>query len=301
LGQVSIVVPAYNESGIVGKTVESIREAFRDSGHEFEVIVVNDGSTDQTGSEAEDAGAIVIHHPGNIGYGNTILTGVRHAKHPLIAITDADGTYPISELPAMVSETEERALDMLAGARKGKHYRGTAFKFGARAVLKFMAEFTVGKKIPDVNSGLRIMRRDMVLEYAPLLCGGFSFTTTITAIAMLDHRSVGYREIEYNARHGKSKVSYLRDVVRVSRLLATVLLFFHPMKFYVLLAVGVLGMGILAVIAHVALEVSDVTISILLATVLTAAFLVAVGLLAEQRRLKTETGRIGSFKARKNA
>ncbi|MBI4774007.1 MAG: glycosyltransferase family 2 protein [Deltaproteobacteria bacterium] len=298
MGQVSIVIPAYNESGIVGNTVESVREVFRDSGHEFEVIVVDDGSTDQTGREAEDAGALVIHHPKNIGYGNAILTGVKHARHPLVAITDADGTYPVSELPAMVSETEERGLDMLAGARKGKHYRGTAFKSGARAVLKYMAEFTAGRKIPDVNSGLRVMRRDMVLEYGPLLCGGFSFTTTITAVAMLDRRFVEYREIEYKARHGKSKVSYLRDALRVTRLLATVLLLFHPMKLYLLLAAGVSATGILAVIAHVALDVSGVTVSIFLATGLAAAFLIAMGLLAEQRRVMAETERAGSFRTK---
>ena len=299
MGEVSIVIPAYNESGIVGKTVESVREVFRTSGHAFEIIVVNDGSTDNTGREAEDAGALVIHHPTNIGYGNAILTGVTHAKHSFIAITDADGTYPVSELPAMVSETEDRGLDMLVGARKGKHYQGTIFKRGARGVLRFMAEFTAGKKIPDVNSGLRVMRRDMVLEYAPLLCGGFSFTTTITVIALLQRRSVGYREIEYNARHGKSKVSYLRDTLRVTRLLATVLLLFHPVKLYVLLAAGVLGMGILAVIMHIALEISGVILSILLATGLTAVLLIAVGLPAKQRRVIAETGWTGSFKTKK--
>src|SRR5262245_46059945 len=175
MATVSVVIPAYNEAEGISSTIKQVQRAFADSLHECEIIVVDDGSKDQTAQLAYEAGATVIHHPYNIGYGNALLTGIRLARHDLVAITDADGTYPVAELPAMVDELLDRRLDMLVGARRGRQYQGGPAKRLGRFFFKIWSEFTCGRSIPDINSGMRIMRRNMVMQFARVLCGGFSF------------------------------------------------------------------------------------------------------------------------------
>ena len=108
--EVSIVIPAYNEAGAVGQTVKDVQQAFESSGHTYEIIVVNDGSRDETGREAEEAGAIVVSHPKNIGYGNAIITGIRRARYPLIWLTDADGKAYKSYLFLWIDDYSRKIL-----------------------------------------------------------------------------------------------------------------------------------------------------------------------------------------------
>jgi hypothetical protein len=284
LAQISVVIPAYNESAAVGDTVKTVQETFRDTGHEFEILVVDDGSADDTSRRAGEAGAAVIRHPRNIGYGNAILTGASQAKHPYVAITDADGTYPISELPSMLDEAVGRDLDMLVGARRGKQYEGSILKGFARAGFKFLAEFTCGRKIPDINSGLRVIRRSLVLEFAGVLCGGFSFTTTITIIAMMTHRFVDYRGIDYHARVGKSHVHYFRDALRVAQILVMTILLFNPIKFFLLYAMGVLGVGLCASVLVLLVPRLAPGIVVFGLFFIGACVVMGLGLLSEQRR-----------------
>jgi glycosyltransferase involved in cell wall biosynthesis len=284
MSRVSVIIPAYNEAGAVGRTVQSVRDTFAKSSHQCEIIVVDDGSTDDTGAEAEGAGAVVVRHPMNIGYGNAILTGASNAQFELIALTDADGTYPVQELPSMVDELDERGLDMLVGARQGRHYRGRPTKRAARMFFKFLAEFTTGTRIPDINSGLRVFRRSLIDNYRPVLCGGFSFTTTITVIAMLTQHFVGYRPIGYSKRFGKSKVRYFRDTLRAAQILTMTILIFNPIKLYILLA-G-LALGTLFPLGVVAAAVPWLSIPMLtICLALSVSYLViGMGFLAEQHR-----------------
>jgi glycosyltransferase involved in cell wall biosynthesis len=281
---VSVIIPAFNESGAVGQTVEDVRNTFDKSGHECEIIVVDDGSQDDTAVEAERAGAVVLRHPKNIGYGNAIMTGASQARHDLIALTDADGTYPIGELPSMVDELEDRGLDMLVGARQGRHYRGRPAKAIARLFFKFLAEFTTGTRIPDINSGLRVFRRSLVDQYRAVLCGGFSFTTTITVIAMLTHHFVDYRPIKYFKRYGKSKVRYFRDTLRAAQILSMTILIFNPIKLYILLAA--MAFGTLLPVAIVAAVLPGFSLPALLVSLALSAtyLLIGMGFLAEQHR-----------------
>ena len=219
MASISIVIPAYNEQNAIADTIAGVRRAFDATNHEYEIIVVDDCSADRTRELALEAGAVVVTHPKNAGYGNSLLTGIRNAKHPWIGITDADGTYPVEELPSMLDEADRRELDMLVGARQGKHYRGSAVKSTARVGFKWLSEFVVGQRIPDINSGLRIMRRDMVLRFAPVLSGGFSFTTTITIIAFLTHHFVDYRPVAYHPRIDASHVRYVRDTLRTAQII----------------------------------------------------------------------------------
>jgi len=284
MGRVSVIIPAYNEAGAVGDTVKRVKRAFAETDHEYEIIVVDDGSSDRTAAEAEEAGAVVLRHPRNIGYGNAIMTGVGQASLDLIALTDADGTYPVDELPSMVDELEDSGVDMLVGARRGRHYRGQPMKAVARLFFKFLAEFTTGTKIPDINSGLRVFRRALVERYSPVLCGGFSFTTTITVIAILTHHFVAYRPVSYFKRLGSSKVHYFRDTLRAAQILTMTILIFNPIKLYILLAGAALG-TLLPAAALAALFRWLATPLLMLCVSLAATYLIlALGFLAEQHR-----------------
>lgn len=281
---VSVIVPAFNEAAAVGDTVRRIRESLHAAGVAYEVIVVDDGSADATADEAERAGATVVRHATNIGYGNAILTGAGRARYALLALTDADGTYPVDELPAMIDDLQRRGLDMLVGARQGRYYQGGMVKSASRVVFKLLAEFTTGRHIPDINSGLRVFRRDLVRRYGAALCGGFSFTTTLTVIAMLTHHFVAYRPIAYHRRVGRSKVRYLRDVLRAAQILVSTIAIFNPIKLYILLALAAAA-SYLPLVAAAALFPHYSGCLLLAGMALAAVYgLIAVGMLAEQHR-----------------
>lgn len=248
MAEISIVIPAYNEAEAIEETIQNVDAAFRNSGHTFEIIVVDDCSTDDTADRARAALARVIRHPTNKGYGNALLTGVRNAAYSWIAITDADGTYPVSELPRMLDEAIARDLDMYVGARQGKHYDEHLPKRWARCFFKGFTEFVVGQSIPDVNSGLRIIRRDLIARCAPALSGGFSFTTSITIIAFQTGYHVAYRPIDYFARTGKSHVRYGRDTLRALQIIVMTIVLFNPIKLYLAQAIVLAGFTFLTAI-----------------------------------------------------
>ena len=286
MASVSVIIPAYNEQGAVAETVRAVRHAFEPTTHELEIIVVNDGSRDATGDEAHEAGAIVVNHPVNIGYGNAILSGMHAARHEYVALTDADGTYPVDRLPDLLERCDTRGLDMLVGARRGRHYHGTGLKRVARCLFRWLAEFSAGQRIEDINSGMRIIRRDLMLEFSPVACGGFSYTTTITVISLLTSRFVDHTPIEYNERKGSSKISYPRDTLRSAQILVMAILLYNPIKLYLLGAVGAGAMGL--ALAFAALVIGAPATALLLLGIggLGATVMIAVGLLADQRRYR---------------
>jgi glycosyltransferase involved in cell wall biosynthesis len=152
----SVVIPALNESGAIVDTVERVGNALLQAGiAPYEIIVVDDGSSDGTGDLARAVGATVLRHPHNVGYGASLKDGIQAARYPAVAITDADGTYPIEELPAMFAVYRE-GFDMVVGARTGPHFHESVIKSPLRFILRGIVEWTAGRRIPDINSGLRI-------------------------------------------------------------------------------------------------------------------------------------------------
>jgi polyisoprenyl-phosphate glycosyltransferase len=225
----SIIIPALNEEGGIGPTLDRILRMGSASGLELEVIVVDDGSSDRTGEIAAGKGARALRNPINGGYGLSLQRGIRAASHELVAITDADGTYPVEDLPKLVAMMDE-GLDMAVGARQGKEYRSYWWKNPARIVFRAIAEFVAGRRIPDINSGLRIMRRSTIMPYLSQTCLGFSFTTSITLILMLNGHFVAYRPIAYNARIGASKIRHFRDTLRTTQIMTSVIATHNPIK-----------------------------------------------------------------------
>lgn len=243
----SIILPAFNESEGIGEVIRELKRLGERENFLFEIIIVDDGSTDNTAEIAAGLGAKIISHPVNIGYGRSLKDGIIAAENDNIIITDADGTYPIKEIPQLIKEFE-KGFDMVVGARQGREYRGTFLKMPARYFFKLLSEFAAGVKIPDINSGLRIFKRSAVAEYFRILCNGFSFTTTITLAYFLTGRSIKYMPIEYHKRAGSSKVRYFRDTLRTLQIIVEAILYFNPIKIFLVLAALVILFGFVILI-----------------------------------------------------
>ena len=208
----------------------------------YEVIVVDDGSTDGTGAAAEAAGARVLHHPQNLGYGRSLKDGILAAQHEVIVTADADGTYPLDRIPELLAE-RERGIDLVVGARTGPHFRESLIKAPMRGLLKWLIEFTVGREVPDVNSGLRVFGRSTILPDLKQLCDTFSFTTSMTLAFLLKKRFVSHVPIPYRARIGTTKVRLLRDSLRTLQFIVQAIVFYNPLKLFLLLAVACSARG----------------------------------------------------------
>jgi len=237
---VSVIIPAYNEQAAVGAQIAAVSQALRQSGIKHEIIVVDDGSQDQTTDEAVRAGARVLRHLKNRGYGSAIKTGIAAAKHDIIAITDADGTYPSEQIPALMELLN--TSDMAVGARTGSNVNIPLIRKPGKWVLGWLAERIAGQPIPDLNSGLRVFRRELALQYFPVLSNKFSFTTTITLALLADDYHVAYHPIDYYARVGQSKIvprHFMDFVVLVLRMA----MLFQPLKVFLpaALTFGLLG------------------------------------------------------------
>ena len=233
----SVIIPALNEEdGIVGVLKHLNKTLSLLCGHAFEIIVVDDGSSDATAIMAEQNGAKVIRHPVNIGYGNALKTGILHAQYENICITDADGTYPIESIP-MLWEEYQKGFDLVVGARTGEHYRESILKNPARIAFNWLAEYVAGRHIPDINSGLRLFKRERVLPFLNDLCGTFSFTTSMTLIFFRQSFFVQYIPIPYYTRQGKSKVKIVRDTLRSGQILVQTILTYNPLKLFILFTI----------------------------------------------------------------
>jgi len=239
---------------------------------------VDDGSTDDTGRLAAEAGARVVSHPHNVGYGKSLKDGIAAAKYDTIVITDADGTYPIAMVPQLVREYQ-RGHDMVVGARQGAHYRESIVKAPLRRMLQGIVEFTAARRIPDINSGLRVFSRATVSRYFTHLCDTFSFTTSMTLAYMMNSRFVHYVPIEYHERAGETKVRLLRDSMRTMQYIIEAATYFNPLKIFSLFAFVCLCFAGLSLLGALALQL--VSLFLLgVGAILLSILVLALGLLA---------------------
>lgn len=242
----SVIIPAFNEQDAIAKTIADLKSEFQKVGREAEIIVMDDGSDDATGERASAAGAKTVRNPINSGYGFSLKRGLATAENSDIVIIDADATYPISELGKLIKEYE-KGYDMVVAQRTGKEYRRGMLKYPARLAFTAIAEFAAGRRIPDINSGYRIFRKEVAERHRDEISNGFSFTTTITLMAMLRGAFVTYVPVPYTPRVGISKVRHFRDTLRTLQLIVQAIALYNPIKLFLLLSgcttlVGVIGL-----------------------------------------------------------
>ena len=283
----SVVIPAFNEEGAIAGVLREISDTLRESGIECEIVVVDDGSTDGTAREAKRAGARVLRHRSNRGYGAALKTGIAAAKHNQIAITDADGTYPARYLPEMLAALED--VDMVTGARTGATVHIPVIRRPATWVLNQVANFVAKAKIPDLNSGLRVFRRDVVVQYFPILPDQFSWTTTITLAMHCDKYAVKYVPIDYLERTGKSKIVPWDAATFATLILRTAMLF-HPLRVFMPCVLACAAYGVVKTFVDLVVK-KDPNISASAILMLISALLILlIGMLADA--IATRLGRL---------
>jgi len=231
---VTLVVPAYNEEDGIEGVVR--RLAALDLGVPLELLVVEDGSTDATREhlarlEAEVDVLRVLEHGVNRGYGAALKTGFAAASHEVVVITDADGTYPEDRIVDLLRHIDAGA-EMAVGARTGASVHVPLIRRPAKWALTRLASYLANVRIPDLNSGLRAFRRELVMKYRPILPDGFSFTTTITLASLTNAHRVAYESIDYAQRSGRSKISPIKDTLRFISLILRTVVYFNPLRVF---------------------------------------------------------------------
>lgn len=244
----SIVIPAYNEENGIAPTLSELKEELLKLKLDIplEVVVVNDGSTDNTSSAIEpylDDVLRLVNHPRNRGYGAALKTGIDAARYSWILITDADGTYPNVHIPEVLADRDD--FDMIVGARIGAKTHIPLIRRPPKWVLRKLAEILSQQTIPDLNSGFRLMRRDVVRQFYNILPSGFSFTTTITLAMFSAGFRVKYTPINYNKREGKSKIRPIYDTLNFTKLIIRTTMYFDPLRIFLPIAVGFMGLSFL--------------------------------------------------------
>jgi glycosyltransferase involved in cell wall biosynthesis len=280
----TLVVPVYNEIGAIENSVKHFKEIKRScKDFNFEIIIVNDGSTDGTESVlkglAKDKDIRILHHLKNRGYGAALKTGIKAAKYDYIAITDADATYPDERIPEFFREIIEEDLDMLVGARIGDSVNIPLIRRPPKWVINQLANYMVGTKIPDLNSGMRIMKKEIIERFFNILPEGFSFTSTITIAMLSNGYQVKYVPIDYHQRKGKSKIRPFYDTLNFVRLIVRTVMFFDPLKVFLPISLPFLIGGLIFIIAQLILYKNIDTISVLIT--LSGLNMFTVGMLAE--------------------
>jgi glycosyltransferase involved in cell wall biosynthesis len=217
----SIIIPAFNESG----SIKYVIDGFAAIAGDYEIIVINDASTDGTGEILNSmSGLTVIHHNENLGYGASLMTGIREAHSEIIVTFDADGQHDHNDVLRLLEKIEDCA--MVVGARTGGSDFDSRRAVGRR-ILSSIANFWTGSKIPDINSGLRAFRRNEVLRYEAVLPSGFSFTTTLTLATLKEKRLVRFVPIVTRKRVGRSTFRRLGHGLIVLRGVLRLMVLFH--------------------------------------------------------------------------
>ena len=235
---ISLLIPVFNEKEAIRETIETCMDVFSKMGEEFEVLVINDGSTDGTEEILNDLPqqVQVLTHDVNRGYGASMKTGLRRAKGDLIAITDADGTYPIHDFPKLLKELKDNDADMVVGARTKKGVQIPLIRKPAKWVINRLVNWVSNRKIPDNNSGMRIFKKSMALEFMHLYPQGFSFTITITLAAITSDYMVRYVPIDYFKRKGSSSMSSgfngIKNFLFFLGLITRITTYFRPLRFF---------------------------------------------------------------------
>lgn len=233
---VTIVLPCYNEQDHVLDEVERISKAMDASGKTYELLAVDDCSTDQTLARLEEAApqypnmrVVAFHH--NSGSGTVRRIGTQQARGEIVVWTDADMTYPNDRIPELVEILDtDPTVDQVVGARTTEEGTHKALRVPAKWFIRKVAERLSGSEIPDLNSGLRAFRREVSLPYLRLLPPGFSCVTTITLAFLSNQHDVRYVPIDYFKRAGTSKFHFTKDAYRYILQVLRMIMYFNPLK-----------------------------------------------------------------------
>lgn len=275
----TVLLPAYNEAEAIAPVVAELREALRAWDGDYEILVVDDASSDATAQAARAEGVRVVSRPVNGGSGAARKTGILEARGPYIAMLDADGTYVASHLPEMLAFLP--AYDQVNGARTVEAGTMKALRVPAKWFIRKLAEWVSGHRIPDLNTGLKVFKRDVMKDYLWALPPGFSCVTSMTLSFLCNGHPVQYVPVGYRKRIGKSKFHPVKDTLRYGSTVLRLVMYFRPLRIFaplaLLLGLLAVGKGAYDVFVHPkhTLQESDLFLGI------TAVLVLVLGLIAD--------------------
>ncbi|NEQ64716.1 MAG: glycosyltransferase [Symploca sp. SIO2D2] len=270
----TVIIPAFNEAQAISSVIDNVHSIC--SNIITEIIVIDDGSSDETSFLAQQTGAKVLIHKQNRGYGASLKTGIRHAKTDFVLTMDADGQHRAEDILYLWEMVDNH--DMVVGQRT-KLIHSSLWRMPGKLLLGIMANYLTQRRIPDLNSGLRIIRREVALRYLHLCPAGFSFSTTITMALLIRSYSVAYLPIQVEKRVGKSTVSLktgLNTIIMILRIAAL----FNPLRVFLPLSILIGGVGLAWGIPYT-LAGRGISVGTMLALV-TAILLFGLGILCDQ-------------------
>ncbi|MEW6095455.1 MAG: glycosyltransferase family 2 protein [bacterium] len=272
--KVSIIIPAYNEEKTIGNLIDELKTQMKE--YEYEIIVVDDGSKDNTAKVVKEKDVVLIQLAKNKGYGWAIKTAIKKVKYDIIAIIDADGTYPTSEMPNLIKYISE--YDMVVGTRNKRKL--PLNRRPAKFFLNMLANYLTEVEIPDLNSGMRVFKKDVALKFFSILPDRFSFTITITLAMLTNDYLVKFVPIDYFQRKGKSKIRPIRDTYNFILLIIRTVMYFNPLKIFIPLSIilFLIAMIVFCYSNFVLHKVMDISVIVIL---MSAVQIAAIGLLAD--------------------
>jgi glycosyltransferase involved in cell wall biosynthesis len=274
---ISIVIPAFNEVKGITSVLTDISTVMQAANINYEIIVVDDGSTDGTYEAITGERIIRLKHEINRGYGAALKSGILKARYGTIVITDADGTYSAQDIPNLVSHIGP--YDMVVGARVGEVVQISWLRRPAKWMLNLLANYLIGCKIPDLNSGLRAFKKSIALHFFNILPSGFSFTSTLTLAMLINGYLVKYLPINYYKRVGWSKINPIKDTLYFFSLIIRTVMYFEPLKIFLPPSLVLLVIGIGLALYQILILRNVTTITVLF--FVTGLQIGAIGLLAD--------------------
>jgi glycosyltransferase involved in cell wall biosynthesis len=224
--KISVIIPAYNEAQTVGDLVSKIVELYP----EFEVLVINDGSTDDTSAVAKDAGAKVHNHPYNIGNGAAVKSGIRHAKGEILVFMDGDGQHDPKDILRLTKYIPN--YDMVVGARSKKDQTSLGRALGNK-IYNWLASYVAKFDIQDLTSGFRAIKSDIAQQFLYLLPNSYSYPTTLTLAVLRTGRALKFVPIKVKVRKaGKSNIKIFKDGVRFFMIIVKICTLFSPFRIF---------------------------------------------------------------------
>ncbi len=271
----SIILPCKNE----GESLKSLLPKLQAAQPAAEIILVNDGSSDDSSQIAGDLGITVIKHPQSLGNGAAIKAGARAAKGEILVFMDSDGQHDPADIPTLLAKLSE-GYAMVVGARLQQSDQAGMGRLLANGLYNRLASWMTEQKILDLTSGFRVVYREKFLEFLSLLPNGFSYPTTITMAFFRSGYAVGYQGITVHKRLGKSHIRPLKDGMRFLLIIFKIATLYAPMKLFgpVALLHLLLGLGYYAFTF-----LSEGRLSLATLFLLTSAVIIfLIGLISEQ-------------------
>ena len=275
--QLSVIVPVYNEEKIVNQIINNLKtELNKITDLKYEIIVINDASTDKSEELLKQQNEIkLLNHLKNKGYGASLKTGIKEAQYNWIMIIDADGTYHVEPISEMIKHIPE--YDMVVGARK--KYR-PFYGRPAKWFLNKLASYVAEAKVIDLNSGMRIFKKETVLKFWGLYPDRFSFSSTSTMVCLTNDYTLKYVTIDYAKRHGKSKLKPIKSFKNFIGLIVKLTLYFNPIRVFVPISLIPFFLGVIVFFYSLFFtpKILDTTTAIL---VVSAIQILAMGMISD--------------------